>query len=105
MKTSSNLEKARASRAFPKRKLKARLREYYAAVRVWIAEQFPLPEERIASHALALNGDAEELAVRLRACATPVVGRISKGRLLLDVLTISDDELPILAASLRSVLA
>jgi chromate transporter len=53
MKTSGELEKARISRAFPKRDFKTRLRGFYAATRVWIAEQFPLPKERIEWRALA----------------------------------------------------
>jgi chromate transporter len=53
MKTSGNLEKARASRAFPSRNFKVRLRAFSAAVRVWIAEQLPLPQERIGWRDLA----------------------------------------------------
>jgi hypothetical protein len=34
-----------------------------------------------------------------------VIGRIKDGRLLLDMLTVSDRELPELAAALRTVLA
>ena len=43
------------------------------------------PTARIPSAALALEGNAEALAARLRAAATPVVGRIEDGRLLLDL--------------------
>ena len=65
-----------------------------------------LPEERIASRALALQPEigAEEAAELLRSCDPPVIGRINEGRLLLDMLTVSDDELPALAAALRTVL-
>lgn len=66
-----------------------------------------LPEERIASRAVALNlrvgaGDAASL---LRSGQPAVVGRIKEDRLLLDMLTVSDSELPELAAAVRTVLA
>jgi L-seryl-tRNA(Ser) seleniumtransferase len=66
-----------------------------------------LPEERIASRALALAPPmgAEEAAARLRSCEPAVVGRLNEGRLLLDMLTVADAELPALAAALRTVLA
>jgi L-seryl-tRNA(Ser) seleniumtransferase len=65
-----------------------------------------LPEERIASHAVVLQPPAgpEEAARLLRSCEPPVIGRIKDGRLLLDVLTVSDDDLTALAAAARSVL-
>jgi L-seryl-tRNA(Ser) seleniumtransferase len=65
-----------------------------------------LPEERIASRAVALNPGmgAEEAAGRLRSGHPAVLGRIKEGRLLLDMLTVSDNELPELAAALRAVL-
>ena len=43
------------------------------------------PTARLASWAVAPEGKAEELEERLRRAATPVIGRISEGRLLLDV--------------------
>jgi L-seryl-tRNA(Ser) seleniumtransferase len=66
-----------------------------------------LPEERIASRALALHPriGSEEAAVLLRSCDPAVVGRINEGRLLLDMLAVTDSELPELAAALRTVLA
>jgi L-seryl-tRNA(Ser) seleniumtransferase len=65
-----------------------------------------LPEERIASRAVALEFrvGAEAAAVRLRSGDPPVIGRIKDGRLLLDMLTVSDREVPELAAALRRVL-
>jgi L-seryl-tRNA(Ser) seleniumtransferase len=65
-----------------------------------------LPEERIASRALALHPriGAEEAAALLRSCHPAVVGRINEGRLLLDMLAVSDGELVELAAALRTVL-
>ncbi len=66
-----------------------------------------LPEERIASRAVALNPGigAEEAAGLLRSHHPAVIGRIQDGRLLLDMVAVSDDELPELAAALRTVLA
>lgn len=66
-----------------------------------------LPEERIASWAVSLTprGGAEQAAAMLRAGEPAVVGRISEGRLLLDMLAIPDTELPELAAALKAVLA
>ena len=66
-----------------------------------------LPEERIASWAVSLTprGGAERAAAMLRTGEPAVVGRISEGRLLLDMLAIPDTELPELAAALKAVLA
>jgi L-seryl-tRNA(Ser) seleniumtransferase len=65
-----------------------------------------LPEERIASRAVVLRPQvgAEEAADLLRSGHPAVIGRIKDGRLLLDLLTVSDHELPELAAALRAVL-
>jgi len=65
-----------------------------------------LPEERIRSRAVALHppAGAEEAARLLRSCDPPVIGRIEDGQLLLDMLAVSDDDLPALAAAARSVL-
>jgi L-seryl-tRNA(Ser) seleniumtransferase len=65
-----------------------------------------LPEEAIASRALALDPacGAEAAARRLRAAAPPVIARIHQGRLLLDMFTIADGDLPELAAALLAVL-
>jgi L-seryl-tRNA(Ser) seleniumtransferase len=65
-----------------------------------------LPEERIGSRAVALRppAGAEEAARLLRSCDPPVIGRIEGGQLLLDMLTVSDDDLPALAAAVRGVL-
>lgn len=66
-----------------------------------------LPEERIESRAVALHPriGAEEAAGLLRSGHPAVIGRIKDGRLLLDMLTVSDGELPELAGALRTVLA
>lgn len=66
-----------------------------------------LPEERIASRAVAVRPPmgVAAAAARLRASAIPVVGRIKDDRLLLDVLTVADDELAQLATAVRAVLS
>lgn len=65
-----------------------------------------LPEEQIPSRALVLEPamGAEAAAAALRAGEPAVVGRIHDGRLLLDMLTVCDDELPQLAQAVRAVL-
>lgn len=64
-----------------------------------------LPEERIASRALAVHFrvGAEEAAGLLRTCRPAVIGRVKDGRLLLDMLAVDDGELGDLAAALRTV--
>lgn len=65
-----------------------------------------LPEERLASWALALRPamGAEAAASRLRTGEVPVIGRIQDERLLLDMLTVGEDDLTALAQALRTVL-
>ena len=65
-----------------------------------------LPEERIASRAVALHlrVGAEDAASLLRSGHPAVIGRIKDERLLLDMLTVSDAELPELAAALNKIL-
>jgi L-seryl-tRNA(Ser) seleniumtransferase len=66
-----------------------------------------LPESAIASRALVLTGphDPDALAASLRAQAPPVIARIAENRVILDMLTIADDDLPELAAALRAAAA
>jgi L-seryl-tRNA(Ser) seleniumtransferase len=66
-----------------------------------------MPEERISSRALALRptAGADKAAGILRAAEPAVVGRIQDGSLLLDMLTVSDQELPELAEALRRIVA
>ncbi len=65
-----------------------------------------LPEERLASRALALDPaiGPDAAATRLRTGSPAVVGRIERGRLLIDVLAVADAELPALAGALRAIL-
>jgi L-seryl-tRNA(Ser) seleniumtransferase len=51
-----------------------------------------LAEAPVASAGVALEGDAEALAARLRAGDPPVVGRIHEDRLLLDARTVLPGE-------------
>jgi L-seryl-tRNA(Ser) seleniumtransferase len=62
-----------------------------------------MPLARVPSYALALRparGKVEDLARSLRTGSDPVIGRIESGRLLLDLRTVSRDELPKLAAAI-----
>jgi len=56
----------------------------------------PLPSRAVALRHAVLS--AESLARRLRTGATAVVGRIERERVLLDIRTVADPELPALAA-------
>jgi L-seryl-tRNA(Ser) seleniumtransferase len=64
-----------------------------------------LPEERISSWALVLHTRiGAEAAALLRSADPAVIARINEGRLLLDMLAVSDDDLAELGAALRAVL-
>lgn len=61
-----------------------------------------MPMLALAGRALALRSrrmSPDQLAGRLRAGATPVLARIDQGAVLLDLRTVSEDELPKLAAA------
>ncbi len=65
-----------------------------------------LPEVTLPTRLLALPaGDADALAERLRRAATPVVGRIEEGRVVLDPRTVLPDEDEPLLASVREAIA
>lgn len=66
-----------------------------------------LPGTALPTRAVALRGPgigAEELARRLRHGTPPVVGRLSSGRLLLDLRTVADAEVPDLAAAVADAM-
>jgi L-seryl-tRNA(Ser) seleniumtransferase len=60
-----------------------------------------LPLLELPGPVVALYGDAEALAARLRSADPPVAGRIEKDRLLLDPRTLADDDIALVAAALR----
>ncbi len=63
-----------------------------------------MPMHPLPSRALGLRSDhlgAEGLARRLRTGPIPVVGRIERERVLLDMRTVADADLPALAAAIR----
>lgn len=67
-----------------------------------------LPGLEIASRALSVSVaglPADELARRLRAHRPAVVGRIAAGRVLLDMLTLADDELAEVVGAVRAAVA
>jgi L-seryl-tRNA(Ser) seleniumtransferase len=65
-----------------------------------------LPEMPIASIAVSIAiADAEHAAARLRTQETPVISRIVRGKIVLDMMTVGDGEIERLAAAVNSVLA
>jgi L-seryl-tRNA(Ser) seleniumtransferase len=65
-----------------------------------------LPGQTLPSRALAICApSADRLAAALRAAATPVVARIERDRLLLDLRTVLPDQDATLSASVREALA
>ena len=67
-----------------------------------------LPLAELPSWALALSplrGSAAELARRLRLQHPPVVGRLHRERLLLDLRTVRQDEVVLVAAALERAAA
>ena len=65
-----------------------------------------MPMHALSSRALAVTStitDAEGLARRLRTGPTPVVGRIDRNRLVLDLRTVADPEIATLAAALLAL--
>ena len=63
------------------------------------------PAARIASVALAISGDAGALEERLRLGDPAVIGRVSDGRLLVDLRTVSPEDDAVLLAMLTSAVA
>ena len=64
-----------------------------------------LPGATIPSRAVSIapvSGGVEAMAHRLRAGTPAIVGRLAHGRLLLDVLAVTDDEVAEVAAALRT---
>ena len=63
-----------------------------------------LPQLQLPTRLIALKSDnlsAGEIEAALRSAPTPIIGRISKGVFLLDVRTIADDDLPLLASAIK----
>ena len=79
--------------------LEARLRETLGYAGGGAMPMHPLPGVAIALRSVRFG--AEDLARRLRTGATPVLGRIERDLVLLDLRTVADDELPALAQAIR----
>ncbi|HEX4377531.1 MAG TPA: L-seryl-tRNA(Sec) selenium transferase [Steroidobacteraceae bacterium] len=86
-----------------------RLQQLTGGGRVAPSEAFAgggaLPEERLDSRALLLRppAGAESASARLRDGEPAVVTRIQDGELVVDLFTVTDDDLPLLAEALRRV--
>src|SRR3954451_24661838 len=63
-----------------------------------------LPLLELPGPVVAVGGRPDELAARLRLGDPPLVGRIERGRLLVDPRTLAEDEIEPAAAALRSAL-
>ncbi|MDH4385757.1 MAG: L-seryl-tRNA(Sec) selenium transferase [Caulobacter sp.] len=64
-----------------------------------------MPMQALAGRAIALQScrfSAEDLARRLRTEARPVLGRIEKDRVLIELRTVADSEVPALAEAIRA---
>jgi len=67
-----------------------------------------LPLLQLPTRLLALESEtisAGEIEARLRRAETPVIGRIARGVFLLDVRTVMDDDLPLVASALEGLAA
>ena len=67
-----------------------------------------MPEQGIASWAVAIKPEVLKIHLleeRLRQAPVPVVGRVEDDRLLLDMRTVAEDELDLLAESLAIALS
>ena len=65
-----------------------------------------LPGERIPTRLISVYSkqlNAEELAMRLRTYTPPIFGRIEYGRILLDMRTVCDEEVKMIAAALEKI--
>lgn len=63
-----------------------------------------LPQQDLESFAVSLHSDgvsAQTLADRLRMAATPVIGRLASDRLLLDMRTIEENDIPEIVGALK----
>ncbi len=61
-----------------------------------------LPLLELPGPVVALAGDPEPLAARLRAGDPPLLARIADGQVLVDPRTLADDEVPLAAAAIRA---
>ncbi|MCL7489706.1 MAG: L-seryl-tRNA(Sec) selenium transferase [Desulfobulbaceae bacterium] len=67
-----------------------------------------MPEQNLSSSGVVLSPVAmsvSRLETLLRRLDVPVIGRIEEDRLVLDMRTVADDEIPLLAACLKQVLS
>lgn len=66
-----------------------------------------MPEQNLDSRAVAIRPGSisvSQLEARLRELEIPVIGRIEEDRLVLDIRTVADDEVPLIFSGLQSAL-
>ena len=67
-----------------------------------------MPQQDLASFSVSVmvpDLSADDLATALRVATPPIIGRIHQGRMQLDMRTVSDDELPLIAAAFNAITA
>lgn len=63
-----------------------------------------VPNQVLASYAVALNGEVNELEEKLRLGLKPIVGRIHDDQYLLDVRTLWEEDFPVIAQAIKEAL-
>lgn len=64
-----------------------------------------VPNQSLASWAVALTGDVNGLEQKLRLGMRPIVGRIHNGQYLLDVRTLREEDFPVIVTAIREAMA
>jgi len=64
-----------------------------------------VPNQSLASWAVALSGNVDALEEKLRLGNPPIIGRIHEGNFLLDVRTLWEEDFPLLVNALKEATA
>ncbi|ABB30310.1 L-seryl-tRNA selenium transferase [Geobacter metallireducens RCH3] len=108
MLTASAAELATRARSFARRIRRASPPDIRLTLTSGISQvgggAYPLLELPTTLMAMEADGiSPQEMEIRLRGMEVPVTGRIHRGRFLLDVRTLQDDDIPFIAAALSSL--